>query len=335
LIASPTSESINWLRLLIAVAVPLGASSLLPSYFSQANIVMLFLLSVSFLSARAGRRETTIAVLLSVLTFDLFFVHPVFSLKVSDVQYILTFVVMLVVGLSINALTHKVREQAEIETKNSLLSAVSHDLRTPLTSIHGASSALLEQPEMDAETRSMLLRSIVDESNRLNRLVSNVLDLTRIEGASISLKRQLCPLSELAYSGMQATENALSGLTVDLSNIEEPGLVAVDEILITQVFINLFENAGKYVPAPGKLKVSAKSSYNQMTIVVEDSGPGIPRDIRKKVFEPFYRGSSKNVGAGLGLGICKTIIKAHGGTLNVTESELGGAKFVFTLPTEL
>jgi two-component system, OmpR family, sensor histidine kinase KdpD len=220
------------------------------------------------------------------------------------------------------------------ETRSSLLSAVSHDLRTPLASITGAATALRDDGGLDTNTRTELLESICHEAERLERFVGNLLDMTRLESGPIILKREWIPLEEMIGSALTRLERYLGERPV---NIELPStlpLMPVDPILFEQVFINLFENASRYTPAASPIDIGACVDENKTFIIeIGDSGSGFTPGTEKRVFEKFYRGEhAGKSGAGLGLPICKAIVEAHGGTIAAENRKNGGALVRITLP---
>jgi two-component system sensor histidine kinase KdpD len=228
----------------------------------------------------------------------------------------------------------RMRMQTE-EMRSSLLSAVSHDLRTPLASITGAASTLRSQGEkLPPEVRQELLESISEEAERLSRLVSNLLDMTRLE-SGIELRRDLCPLEEIVGAVLQRIERQLEGREVTTHLPDTLPLVYVDDVLLGQVFLNLLENAIKYT-APGKpLEIGAEAGEGAVTVEIRDRGPGFTPGEEQRVFEKFYRGNAKGVrGAGLGLAICRAIVEAHHGTIEALNREGGGAIVRIRLPLD-
>lgn len=220
------------------------------------------------------------------------------------------------------------------ELRASLLSAVSHDLRTPLAAITGAATSLIEAPNrIEAPQRLELLGSICDEADHLERLLTNLLDMTRIDSGGIAVKREWVPLEEVVGSALGRLEKTLEHRAITTDLPEELPLVAVDPVVFAQVFMNLLENATKYTPAGSPIEISARRRGDALEIDVADRGPGIPEAMQSRVFEKFYRGQSERVGGvGLGLAVCKGIVEAHGGTLSVTNRTGGGAIFRIRLP---
>jgi two-component system sensor histidine kinase KdpD len=229
--------------------------------------------------------------------------------------------------------------QAE-QLRSSLLSSVSHDLRTPLATIAGASSSLLEgSPTQDDKTRQELLQSIVDESHRLARLVDNLLDMTRLESGIVPLNKQWHVLEEIVGSARSRLRKELEHHPVHVEIPIDFPLVQLDGLFMEQVLVNLLENAARYTPAGTQIDISAKREGQQAVIRVADNGPGLPSGSEARVFDKFFRGSTTPTadgrrGAGLGLAICKGIIQAHGGYISARNRQSGGAEFVVSLPCE-
>lgn len=234
--------------------------------------------------------------------------------------------------LSEDAKQSALRAKTE-EMRSSLLSAVSHDLRTPLASITGAATSLRDDPDLDTETKGELVESIVDQAERLERLVANLLDMTWLESGGVALKRDWVPLDEMVGSALTRLEARLSDRQVRVSIPPEVPLVFVDPVLFEQVFVNLLENAEKYTPAGSAIDIEARSEGARVEVAVKDHGPGLPPGAETKVFDKFYRGPHGGVaGAGLGLAICRGIVEAHGGTIHAETAASLGATFRIFLP---
>jgi two-component system sensor histidine kinase KdpD len=229
----------------------------------------------------------------------------------------------------------RVHMQTE-QMRSSLLSAMSHDLRTPLASITGAASTLRSQGDrLPAETKQELLESISDEAVRLSRLVGNLLDMTRFESGGVELRRDLYPLEEIVGTVLQRMEPQLEGRVVSTDLAENLPMVFVDDVLLGQVLWNLIENAAKYTPPGSPLDLAAFEDNAAVIIELRDRGPGVPPGDEERIFEKFYRGKSAKVrGAGLGLPICRAIVEAHRGTIRALPREGGGTTFRISLPFE-
>ena len=230
------------------------------------------------------------------------------------------------------------RRQAEVEAeqlRNALLSSVSHDLRTPLAVITGSASTLLgPDRDVSAVERRSLLQSIYDEAERLNRLIGNLLDMTRLESGAVNMKKEWFPLEEIIGVARTRTEGSLHDRSVRV-NVTGELMAPLDGLLVEQALVNLLENAAKYAGPGTPIEINARAEGPEIVIEVADRGPGLLQGEENRVFEKFYRGRHGTVaGAGLGLAIARGIAIAHGGTLTAKNREGGGAVFTMTLPIE-
>ena len=234
--------------------------------------------------------------------------------------------------------TQAVLAQAEVEKlRSSLLSAVSHDLRTPLTSIAGSADILVEG-NLDAETRRELAEGISEEADHLNQLLENLLQLTRLESGSLRIEKEWQPIDEVIGSSLERQKRALRGRKIRLDIPEEPLLVPLDGLLIEQVMQNLLDNAAKYSSEETSIDVAARQTEAGIEISVTDRGVGLDPHECERIFDKFYRGrnvqSDSSRGAGLGLAISRGIVLAHGGRIWAEPRPHGGAIFKFVLPIE-
>jgi two-component system sensor histidine kinase KdpD len=225
------------------------------------------------------------------------------------------------------------------ELRAALLSSVSHDLRTPLSAIKAAASSLLQEDvQWDEEARRGFALSIERESDRLNRLVENLLDMSRIEGGALKPEKEWYPLDELIHDVLGRLQLELRGREVILDLPATLPPVKLDYMEIDQVLTNIIENAVDYSPAGSPIEISAKVDGDQMVVSVADRGPGIPPDDLVRIFDKFYRirniktKSPRTSGSGLGLAVSRGMVEAHGGRIWAENREGGGAIFRFTLP---
>ena len=472
------------------VGVALAATPLL-GVLALTNIVMIFLLAVVGVGWFYGRGPAVVAAFLGVALFDFFFVPPRFSFAVSDVQYLVTFAVMLVVALAIGQLTAGLKVQAEaasqrehrmrglyemsrdlsaalmpqqvadigarflaaefgakstllsadehdrlvalpggtaavddavahwafdkgeaagfgtdtlaasaclvlplkapmrlrgvlavepvdrrtlgpdqrrlLETcasllaislerihyidvaqkstvqieserlRNSLLSAISHDLRTPLAALVGLADTLVMTPPLSAVQREVT-GSIRESALRMNAMVSNLLDMARLEAGAVPMRREWQPLEEVVGSALAACASALQGRPVRVKLAEDLPLLHLDAVLFERVLANLLENAAKYTPPGSAIELAASASSSNVTIHVDDFGPGLPTGREQALFDKFERGGkeSATAGVGLGLAIARAIVLAHQGSIGA-ETRRGpagveGARFTIELP---
>ena len=473
------------------------ATPLLP-YFDLANIVMLFLLTIVLVAIRMGRGPSVVATVVGVAAFDFFFVPPRFSFAVSDLQYLVTFAVLLVVGLITGHLTSDLRYQARValhresrsralyefarelsgalqteqifETtrtfiqrtfrakatlilpddagrlqppspqtgdnsrtanmsvldmgiaqwsfdratpagigtdtlpassffylplvapmrtrgllaiqpegrrwilipeqrqqldtfaalaaialervhyievaqnalvhmeserlRNSLLATLSHDLRTPLTSLRGLAESLTMAKPPLAAPQQVLAEALRDETIRMSALVTNLLDMARIQNGDVHLNLQWQTLEEVVGSALRVCQPHLGARRIETRLPRELPLIRFDAMLIERVLCNLLENAAKYTPIDSHIVISAEVNGQFMNVSVFDNGPGLPVGREESLFEKFTRGDreSATTGVGLGLAICRAIVEAHSGMIRAGKSPEGGAAFVFTLP---
>lgn len=238
------------------------------------------------------------------------------------------------------------REAVQIELlrrtdalRASLLSSVSHDLRTPLTSIKAAASSLLQDDiEWDEEAKRSFAQAIEREADRLNRLVGNILDMSRIEGGALKAEKELYPLEDLLHDVLGHMQDALQGREVKLDIPADLPPVPLDYLQIDQVVTNLLENAVRYTMPLSPLEIAVQVVDDHIMVSIGDHGPGIPPYDLERIFDKFYRVSGAKrkatsvMGTGLGLAVCRGLVEAHGGRIWAENRAEGGALFHFTLP---
>jgi two-component system sensor histidine kinase KdpD len=218
--------------------------------------------------------------------------------------------------------------------RSTLLSSVSHDLRTPLAAITGAASGLLQEPAPEGPERRELAATIYEEAERLNRLVANLLDMTRLESGTAPIKREWHSVEEVVGAALGRFDEAFAGRRVETAMPADLPLVPMDAVLVEQVLVNLLENALKYTDPGSPLRIEARRDDAQIVVEVADEGPGLPPGDEDRVFEKFYRGVSGARGFGLGLAIARAIVTAHGGRIWAESRSPRGTAFRFTLPIE-
>lgn len=241
-------------------------------------------------------------------------------------------------ALEVDRLEEKSRKsEIEIEAermRSSLLSSVSHDLRTPLATIVGSASGILEKGETVGESTRELAQGIYDEGVALERLVHNLLQATRIEAGALKLNREPCSIEEVLGAALNRLDPVLGSRPVHARLPEDLPLVSIDAAVYEQVFVNLIENAAKYTPPDAAIEIAGSVQGGHVQLEVCDSGRGLTRDEIKNAFTRFYRSESGEAvsGTGLGLTICRGIVEAHGGKIWVENRPEGGAAFRFTIP---
>lgn len=230
----------------------------------------------------------------------------------------------------------KSRIAAESESlRNTLLASISHDLRTPLAVIAGAASTLARHgATLEPAARKSLASSIEEQAHEMSNLISNVLDLMRLESGRVELRRDTHAVEDLVGAALHRLEPRLQHHPVSIDLPDDLPGVSVDPVLVSQVLANLLENAAKYTPAGTRIRISAVAEAAMVRVLVEDEGPGLPPGDPRLLFEKFQRGSEESpvVGAGLGLAICSAIVAAHGGEIKAGQGTQRGARFEFTLP---
>lgn len=317
----------------------------------EANIIAVYILGVLIISIiTSSWMYSFLASVISVLAFNFLFTIPRFTLRAYDPSYPVTFGIMFLVALITGSLASRMKEYAresaqaamQIEKEQlraDLLRSISHDLRTPLTSISGnASNLLSNENEFSQETRMQIYGDIYDDSMWLIKLVENLLSVTRIEDGRMDLRMSAELMDEVIAEAMRHTDRNRDGRKIEVSSDEEFILGKMDARLIVQVVINLLDNAVKYTPEGAQIRIHTGKKDGMVVVSVSDTGPGIPDEQKSKVFDMFYTGTNRAADGrrslGLGLGLCRSIIRAHGGEIWVSDNKPQGAVFTFTLPAE-
>lgn len=324
-----------WALAATAACTALGAA--LGARVEPVNVAMLYLLPVVAIALRFTRGAAVAASVLGVAAFDFFFVPPRFTFAVADVQYLITFAIMLVVALVISTLVAIVR-QAETEyVRSTLLASISHDLRTPLAVIAGAASSLAERGErMEPQERAALARGIYGHAQEMAELMSNVLQMTSLEHGRVEPRRDWVALAEVVGSALERTRERLGDRPVEILLPQDLPLLRADPLLLEQVLGNLLENAAKHTPAGTRIRIRAQPRDTELLVSVEDEGPGLPPGAAEFLFAKFERGEHEGVvsGVGLGLAICRAIVRLHGGRIWGERLAAGGSAFRLTLPMQ-
>ncbi len=221
--------------------------------------------------------------------------------------------------------------------QKALLNSISHNLRTPMASVTGALNSVLEDGHLlDPSTQRELLETAREESKRLDRLLRDLLDMTRLEGNAIHIKTELCDVQDVVGAALAQLGQSAKLRRMSVVVPSDLPLIPMDSALIAQVIVNLMENALKYSEAESPIAIEAQLAGDELQLSVLDGGNGIPEEDVERVFEKFYRGASAGgaKGAGLGLSICKGFIEAHNGRIWVERRPQGGTEVKFTVPTE-
>lgn len=315
---------------------------------SDVFVALIFELAVVLVSRFTnGYLFGLLASLLGVVGINYIFTYPYYQLDFTIAGYPLTFLVMLAVSVSVSTLTTQIKRQEQLraeaekeKVRSNLLRAVSHDIRTPLTSIAGSINAVLDGgEEVPVETRKALLVSIRDEANWLIGVVENLLSVTRISGDS-QLRKELEAGEEVLSAAAMKIQQLYPQLRVRIDAPQTLLMIPMDGILIQQVLINLMENAVRHGKTTTLVELSLRRERDLAVFEVADNGQGLSREQLPRLFSPTLHPQTQSGEAdgkrnmGIGLSVCMTIVQAHGGTMQAENRPGGGAQFRFTLPLE-
>ena len=330
------------LILLVAVAFCILLQRLDPSAGFAMPVFVLTVLLTSLLTA--GYFWGLLSAVLGVIAVNYFFTFPYWAFNLSITGYPLSFLTFLTVSVITSTLTTKTRqldklrlENEKIRMRADLLRSVSHDIRTPLTSIIGSTSAVLDNPDLSSEDRRTLLEDVKREAQWLIRVVENLLSITRIGGDQAELAKQLEPAEEVLAEAIQKARKRLPGIRFSVEVPDDLLMVPMDPILIEQVLSNLIENAVTHGVTTTAIHLSAqKTDDGFAAFTVRDNGRGIPPALLPHLFDYSIRHRSTPTedgkrNMGLGLSVCSAVVKAHGGRL-MARNHKDGAEFVFCLP---
>ena len=365
----------GWAVTLAGLAVATAALLPVRGRITTATAALVLVVPVALGVAVGGFPAVPLGVVAGFLTFDFVFIPPYYTFYVTALEDWVSLVVYACVGCTIGVVVARLRRaQREAETRRAeaqllgvererlieetnrvrlleevdrlraaLMGSVSHDLRTPLASIKASISDLADPAlQLSDEDRATLLRTTEEETDRLARLVTNLLDMSRIQAGALVPHRAATPLDELiaAVAARLAPMFAEHRLGIDMA--DGLPLVDVDYLLMEQVFCNLLENAARYTPAGTAVTVRADvvvpgggAGAGEVEVAVIDHGPGVPEQERDRIFDEFYRPRVEGrgpVGTGMGLAIVKGIVEAHGGRIRVEPTPGGGATFAFRIP---
>jgi two-component system, OmpR family, sensor histidine kinase KdpD len=316
--------------------------------FDLVNIAMVYLLAVVIIALRFSRGPAIAASVICVAAFDFLFVPPRGTFTVDDVQYLLTFGIMVAVAGIISRLVENVHRQAAAQTvleveaeteriRGTLLASISHDLRTPLAVMAGASSSLAESGErLSAEERRALAKSVFEQTREMSEHVAKILQMTRLDTGAMKVDRDWAALGEIVGSVLVRLSERMAAHRVIVELPDDLPLVRVDAPLIEQALGNLLENAAKHTPAGTVVRIGAQARAGEIAVTVEDYSVGLSDADLERVFAKFHRGTVEAGGTGMGLGlaICRAIVVLHGGRAWAERVVAGGTAFRFTLPLE-
>jgi two-component system sensor histidine kinase KdpD len=346
---------LHYIPAILSIAITTGLLYVLRDVLDTPLVALLYLLPVGASASAWGLGAGIIAALTAFLAFNYFFIEPNFTLVVHSASDLVGLFVFLIVAVAISQLVGSARagqalavEKARLteissraqileesdKMKSALLSSVSHELRTPLSTIKAAATSLRSgEVSWESKAREDLLEAIEDETDHLNLLVGNLLNMSRIEANALKPERQWNLLSEIVGSVIARLHHLPEEHRIVVNIPEDLPLVPVDFVQMEQVFTNLINNSFKYAPAGTTVNISAqKKGTDEIQVRVENQSPPVPEEDLERIFDKFHRitAADRITGTGLGLSICKGIVEGHGGKI-WAENLRGGFAIVFTL----
>jgi len=290
-------------------------SHIFKDYLDIINISLLHLIPVLFVALHGNIKPTILITIASLILFNFLYIPPLYSFDVYDNLHLVNFLIFAFVGWFITIQAKKLQEQTkENEIRENLLNIISHDLRTPLSTILGSSNLLLQNNHLEEETKRNLLGDIHHASLRMKRLISNLLDNTRLKSGAI-LEFDWCDWEDIIGVALEDFgENQIESFELFIDDSE---LFWGDNTLLVQLMINLIDNALKYSNNNKKISLHIVNEHNQIKIRIWNSSDFIEQKKLQNIFEKFYRLEDTNdiIGSGIGLYICKTIVHLHSGTI--------------------
>ena len=354
---------IRYLIATVAMAAPIGILEMLHGALSQTTIALVLVLPVILVAVTSGRGPALYSAILAGLCFNFFFIGPFYSFRINRTEDVVAFLVFVSIAVLVGQLSSRLEKRvllseeqrkelvhvrgeferaaaqaAEADSlrkseqlKTALLDAVTHDLRTPLTSIKAAITTIRDG-QVAPEVQRELSEVIEQECDRLNHFIQGMMDLAKLEAGEITLASKSVSAEEMVEDALLRARPLLDGHGIEVTIEPELPSLRVDPRLISQVIFTLVENAAKYSGAGAKISVSVERHAHSIRFAVIDDGPGIPRELRTRVFQKFFRAGSQP-GLGMGLAIAGGIVHAHGGTIWIDETAGGrGASIQFELP---
>jgi two-component system sensor histidine kinase KdpD len=333
----------HYVIVLVGVALLTLVCWLLTPLTGYGAIALVYLLGVLLTGVFLNRGPVLLVAALSAFCWNFLFIPPLFTLHIAKLEDALTFVTFFIVAITVGSLTAQLKAREHLAAqvqlaqeserlRKTLLDCVSHELKTPLAAIAAASQELLRNG-CDPRTTQQLVGEIRDGSQRLNRVVNNLLDMNRLESGVVQPQREWCDVRELLQSAAESEREALDGREVQIEVPESIPLVLLDYTLIEQAVAKLVANAATHSIGHAPISIDAEYVEKQLIISVSDRGRGLALETAERVFEKFYRGDNRKAGGlGLGLSIARGFVEAHGGTLTAANRDGGGARFVIMLP---
>lgn len=319
----------------------------LSSLIGYRVIGFILLISVSLIAMIFDILPVLLAAVLSALIWDFFFIPPYFTLQVSSTEDSILLSMYFVIAMVNAALTYKIRKMEKeailkeekentVKLYNTLLNSLSHELRTPIAAIIGATDNLqTNSSKLTAQNRYDLVAEIAKASFRLNQQVENLLNMSRLESGFIQPKKDWCDINELVYDTVKRIEENKITQKISININPDLPLFKTDKGMLEQVLYNLLNNAAQYTPQHSRVEIVATAHADILEITIEDNGKGFPKEEITEIFNKFYRlKNTQTGGTGLGLSIVKGFTEALGGAVSLENRSTGGARFTVTLPAE-
>lgn len=316
-------------------------------YIDYRVVAFLLLLVVSIVAVLFDILPVLFTAVLTALTWNFFFIPPRFTFHINDTEDVILFSTYFLIALVNAVLTYKIRrvekramekeEKAHaIQLYNTLLNSLSHELRTPIAAIIGATDNLQNHnSKLSDINRYELIGEISKAAFRLNQQVENLLNMSRLESGYIQLRKDWCDVAELVYTSVKRIEDNTGYNTINIQIDQAIPLFKIDKTMIEQIIYNLLYNAILHTPPNTNISIAARAHADVLEIIVEDNGPGFPPDEINKVFDKFYRlKNTRAAGTGLGLSIVKGLTEAHNGSIHLENIVTGGARFAIEIPAE-
>ncbi len=342
-IKKPQQYLFSILAIIVVSTVCYGFSPLI----GYRVVAYILLITVSLIAMLFDILPVLLAAILSALIWDFFFIPPHFTFQVSAAEDVILLLMYFIVAMVNAALTYKIRrmekqailkEEKEHTVKlyNTLLNSLSHELRTPIAAIIGATDNLQSNSSKLTElNRNELVGEISKASFRLNQQVENLLNMSRLESGFIQPKKDWCDINELVYDTVKRIEENKITQVIHININPDIPFFKLDKGILEQVLYNILNNACAYTPAKSEININALNHADVLVIIIEDNGPGFPKEELDKVFDKFYRlQNTKTGGTGLGLSIVKGFTEALGGSVELENITEGGARFTITIAAE-
>ncbi|MCT7583694.1 PAS domain-containing sensor histidine kinase [Aliarcobacter butzleri] len=318
-------EYIYIFKALIILTIINAISHFFREHLGIINIALIHIIPVIVVAIHGNIKATFFMTFLSVLFLNFLYIPPLYSFNVNNELYLWSFLIFGVVGLIITIQAKNlITQKKQNELKESLLHIISHDLRTPLSTIHGTINLILSNDKLDSKSLYPLLEDINYASISMKRLITNLLDSTRLSNKNFDLKQEWCDFEDIIGVALNEFSQKQNDEKLNIK-IDELALFWGDNILLTQLIVNLLDNAFKYSKSDSKIDLEVENLNNFIRIKVFNETEYIDKKKLKNIFDKFYRLEDTNdiSGSGIGLAICKSIVKLHNGEIKAVSKDNG------------